>query len=264
MTAGPSFELFYENDYLMPHREAAWALLAERLDEAGWLCLGASGRPGTSASPGRLDPVLARPAGDVPVTGRRAARGQRARPARDAPGRARLPDSSTSCCGRARELADRVAAEGEPGELSGLFGDGLRDRHVRRVRRGLLPGRPAGADRAPAGRQRAAAAGGRAEQRRDAAHRRGGNGAGRGRAESAGRGSGQGVGRGQDSDRAARPDGQAGDCPPGLAEAVAALQDLAGRLAAAGRGRGAPRRAVAAAGRAAAGSCRSRATARTW
>ena len=38
MTAGPSFELFYENDYLMPHREAAWALLAERLDEAGWLC----------------------------------------------------------------------------------------------------------------------------------------------------------------------------------------------------------------------------------
>src|SRR5262245_19536835 len=33
-TAGPSFELFYENDYLMPHREAAWALLAERIDEA--------------------------------------------------------------------------------------------------------------------------------------------------------------------------------------------------------------------------------------
>jgi CDGSH-type Zn-finger protein/truncated hemoglobin YjbI/ferredoxin len=33
-TAGPSFELFYENDYLMPHREAAWALLEERLREA--------------------------------------------------------------------------------------------------------------------------------------------------------------------------------------------------------------------------------------
>ncbi len=33
-TAGPSFELFYESDYLMPHREAAWVLLAERLDEA--------------------------------------------------------------------------------------------------------------------------------------------------------------------------------------------------------------------------------------
>jgi CDGSH-type Zn-finger protein/truncated hemoglobin YjbI len=37
-TAGPSFELFYESDYLMPHREAAWALLAERLDEAAAFC----------------------------------------------------------------------------------------------------------------------------------------------------------------------------------------------------------------------------------
>jgi hypothetical protein len=34
MTAGASFELFYENDYLMPHRNAAWALLEERLREA--------------------------------------------------------------------------------------------------------------------------------------------------------------------------------------------------------------------------------------
>src|SRR5262245_21133444 len=34
MSAGPSFELFYENDYLVPHREAAWALLEERLREA--------------------------------------------------------------------------------------------------------------------------------------------------------------------------------------------------------------------------------------
>jgi hypothetical protein len=33
-TAGPSFELFYESDYLMPHRAAAWALLEERLREA--------------------------------------------------------------------------------------------------------------------------------------------------------------------------------------------------------------------------------------
>ncbi|HYK30904.1 MAG TPA: ferritin-like domain-containing protein [Streptosporangiaceae bacterium] len=37
-TASPSFELFYEDDYLMPHREAAWALLAERLDEAAAFC----------------------------------------------------------------------------------------------------------------------------------------------------------------------------------------------------------------------------------
>jgi Ferritin-like len=37
-TAGPSFELFYENDYLMPHREAAWALLEERVREAATFC----------------------------------------------------------------------------------------------------------------------------------------------------------------------------------------------------------------------------------
>ena len=38
MTAGPSFELFYETDYLMPHREAAWALLEERLRDAVAFC----------------------------------------------------------------------------------------------------------------------------------------------------------------------------------------------------------------------------------
>ncbi len=38
MTAGPTFELFYESDYLMPHREAAWALLEERLREACAFC----------------------------------------------------------------------------------------------------------------------------------------------------------------------------------------------------------------------------------
>ena len=33
-TAGPSFELFYTSDYLLPHKRAAWLLLAERLREA--------------------------------------------------------------------------------------------------------------------------------------------------------------------------------------------------------------------------------------
>ncbi len=32
--AGPSFELFYEGDYLLPHRDSAWALIEERLREA--------------------------------------------------------------------------------------------------------------------------------------------------------------------------------------------------------------------------------------
>ena len=58
MTAGPSFELFYESDYLMPHQEAAWALLAERLDEAAWLCDEIRSGRGKRIA-GRLEPVLA-------------------------------------------------------------------------------------------------------------------------------------------------------------------------------------------------------------
>ncbi|HEY1634039.1 MAG TPA: ferritin-like protein, partial [Acidimicrobiales bacterium] len=54
-TAGPSFELFYESDYLMPHRAAAWALLAERLDEAahlaGEIASGAGGQVAESLAP---------------------------------------------------------------------------------------------------------------------------------------------------------------------------------------------------------------------
>ena len=35
--AGPSFELFYEDDDLLPHRESAWALLEERVRDAASL-----------------------------------------------------------------------------------------------------------------------------------------------------------------------------------------------------------------------------------
>src|SRR5262249_61091354 len=49
MNAGPSFELFDESDYLMPHPEAAWTLLEERLREAANFC----GRVGQDAP----DPV---------------------------------------------------------------------------------------------------------------------------------------------------------------------------------------------------------------
>jgi Ferritin-like len=37
-TAGPSFELFYEDDYLLPHRESAWVLLEERVRNAASFC----------------------------------------------------------------------------------------------------------------------------------------------------------------------------------------------------------------------------------
>jgi hypothetical protein len=36
--AGPSFELFYEDDDLLPHRESAWVLLEERLRDAQTFC----------------------------------------------------------------------------------------------------------------------------------------------------------------------------------------------------------------------------------
>jgi CDGSH-type Zn-finger protein len=45
-TAGPSFELFYESDYVLPHREAAWILLAERVRQAADFC-----QPGVPCAP---------------------------------------------------------------------------------------------------------------------------------------------------------------------------------------------------------------------
>src|SRR6266550_5009547 len=45
-TAGPSFELFYESDYVLPHREAAWALLVERIRQAAEYC-----EPGAPCAP---------------------------------------------------------------------------------------------------------------------------------------------------------------------------------------------------------------------
>jgi hypothetical protein len=43
--AGPSFELFYEDDDLLPHRESAWALLEERLRDASSFCRGLDASP---------------------------------------------------------------------------------------------------------------------------------------------------------------------------------------------------------------------------
>jgi hypothetical protein len=36
---GPSFELFYEVDYLLPHREAAWLVMEERLRDIAELAM---------------------------------------------------------------------------------------------------------------------------------------------------------------------------------------------------------------------------------
>jgi len=53
-TAGPSFELFYESDYVLPHREAAWILLTERIEQAAEYC-----QPGVPCDPGVADDLSA-------------------------------------------------------------------------------------------------------------------------------------------------------------------------------------------------------------
>ena len=53
-TAGPSFELFYESDYVLPHREAAWILLAERIRQAAEFC-----EPGIPCAPPVADDLAA-------------------------------------------------------------------------------------------------------------------------------------------------------------------------------------------------------------
>ena len=45
-TAAPSFELFYESDWVLPHRESAWILLTERIREAAAFC-----QPGVPCGP---------------------------------------------------------------------------------------------------------------------------------------------------------------------------------------------------------------------
>jgi len=125
-TAGPSFELFYETDYLMPHREAAWALLAERLDEAGWLCAEIQAGRGTQIA-GPLDPVRAALAelaqtlaGQLPAGRPHARRG----PAAAALTRA----DADSLMAHAAELARTVAAarhdDDVPRELASVFDAG--------------------------------------------------------------------------------------------------------------------------------------------
>jgi hypothetical protein len=52
-TVGPAFELFYDVDYLLPHRDAAWVLMEERLREIADLAT----RCRDACPPGYLPPV---------------------------------------------------------------------------------------------------------------------------------------------------------------------------------------------------------------
>jgi hypothetical protein len=53
VTAGPGFELFYQVDYLLPHREAAWILMEERLRDAAAFAR----RCGELCTPALMEPL---------------------------------------------------------------------------------------------------------------------------------------------------------------------------------------------------------------
>jgi CDGSH-type Zn-finger protein/truncated hemoglobin YjbI len=112
--AGPSFELFYETDYLMPHREAAWTLLAERLDEAAWLCQEIQAGPGAGIA-AQLEPVSGALTG---IAGTLAAHLPAASPQAHRPPPL-APADLEAALARARELAD--AASGATGDIADLF-----------------------------------------------------------------------------------------------------------------------------------------------
>jgi CDGSH-type Zn-finger protein/truncated hemoglobin YjbI len=204
-TAGPTFELFYEDDYLMPHREAAWALLAERLDAAAGLC-GQLQADHDQAVATRLDPVLGAlremsrtlaaelPAGTVHA---------RLATTPDALDAGQLGELRN----RARELAGQA---GGPGELADLFGAVYAivlaaDRYPAGQQSLIIPRLVNSVLRPLAGELSAGAA-----------------------ADPPGQ-----AGSVWDACRTATAlrVRLAGGCPSGLAEAVAALQDLAGLLA---------------------------------
>jgi len=259
-TAGPSFELFYESDYLMPHRAAAWALLAERLDEAAWLCGElVSGRGRRIAS--QLEPVLAAVGEISRALAAHLPAGSAHAKLAAAPARLEAAELD-SLLGRARDMAAAVAAAAPgktAGELAGVFGTAqaivtsaaagtgcgpgdqalIVPRLVDSVLRPLAdaatktPAEPSGGSVAPA----EPATGGMADEP-------GSLGATAGAAPSGPAPATVAADWVWDAARAATALrarlGRAGGCPPGLAEAVAALQDLAVRLAP--RGQAASRR----------------------
>jgi hypothetical protein len=53
VTAGPGFELFYQVDYLLPHRDAAWVLMEERLRDAAAFAV----RCGQACTPALMEPL---------------------------------------------------------------------------------------------------------------------------------------------------------------------------------------------------------------
>ena len=53
VSAGPGFELFYQVDYLLPHKHAAWILMEERLRDAAAFAV----RCGQLCTPALMEPL---------------------------------------------------------------------------------------------------------------------------------------------------------------------------------------------------------------
>jgi CDGSH-type Zn-finger protein/truncated hemoglobin YjbI/ferredoxin len=123
-TAGPSFELFYESDYLMPHRAAAWVLLAERLDEAAALAAEIASEAGGQVADSLTPVASALTDTAESLKAHFSDWGGRARPAPAAPGDERAAADLDSLRARATQLAQavrRASIGDDRRELASLF-----------------------------------------------------------------------------------------------------------------------------------------------
>jgi CDGSH-type Zn-finger protein/truncated hemoglobin YjbI len=121
-TAGPSFELFYESDYVLPHREAAWLLLTERLRQAADFC-----EPGGPCDPVIIDRLGAIQAGLAGIADSFAAH----LPPRYAPAPTQEAPDRATLLARAQDFyrtgqALPAPADGTPNEVTALLADTCR------------------------------------------------------------------------------------------------------------------------------------------
>ncbi|HEU5392551.1 MAG TPA: ferritin-like domain-containing protein [Streptosporangiaceae bacterium] len=121
-TAGPSFELFYESDYVLPHREAAWLLLTERIRQAADFC-----EPGGPCGPVIIDRLGAIRAALNDIADRLAAH----LPSRYAPAPAQEAQDRATLLARAQDFyrtgqALPTPADGTPNEVTALLADTCR------------------------------------------------------------------------------------------------------------------------------------------
>jgi CDGSH-type Zn-finger protein/truncated hemoglobin YjbI/ferredoxin len=116
-TAGPSFELFYESDYVLPHREAAWVLMAERIEQAAAFCEPPAGA-GTPAAAvaGKLAEVRGALAGIASSLTAHL-------PARPAPAPAGAGEEVPAMLDRARSLYRTCAGGSGSGAVSSALAD---------------------------------------------------------------------------------------------------------------------------------------------